>query len=600
MSRGRRPAALAALAVFAAALAVFSPSARSTFQGIDDDRYVFNNPRVLGGLTAESASWALRTRECEFWHPVTWLSLMADASAWGNDPRGYHLTNVVLHAAASAALCLLLASLGLELWACAMAAALFAVHPLRVESAAWISERKGLLSALFAFLSAWGWTRAESGGGRGWRALSLAAFALSLASKPVSLTLPLLLPLLRRPKRPSALLPYALLSLAMLAATFAAQRRNISASAYIPWTLRLSDSVTALVFSLKKTLWPSGLTLFYRNLAQDPPLSPGLSLPFLCLLVLAALGWASWKARRSWPEAWKGLLWYAVAAAPVLGLVRNTLHELSDRYSYIPHAGLALALAGLLSRLELGRLAGRWLAVIAFFALSGLSLAQQSRWTDLKTLCEYSLEVEPRCGWTHNTLGALLIQEGRLDEARERFEEAARLRPRSPQALNNLGVALADAGAFEESVSRLKAALELRPDLLVDYNLAAALFRAGRLAESRKHAQRALSAPRPYRGYAEALMGALLCRQGGGADGLAALSAAAAREPLNAEARANLGAALALAGRSEGARAELERALTLKPGLPEAEKTRARLSRPGRPRAEELGWASPMILLSSL
>ncbi|MBI3554070.1 MAG: tetratricopeptide repeat protein [Elusimicrobia bacterium] len=590
---------------------VFWPAVGHDFILIDDDRYVTANAWVRSGLNFRSAGWALTTLFCEFWHPLTWLSLMLDSQVYGTQAWGYHLTNVLLHALNSGLLFVVLTRFKLAPWPAALAAILFAVHPLRVEPVAWIAERKGLLNALFFLGSVFSYLAyAEKPAASKMAAVS-GLFALSLAAKPASASLPLLLlaldswPLGRWKKglAPLAAEKWPLWGLAAGAAllTFVAQQGNLRAMSRVPLGLRLLDSVTAYGSCLAKTLWPAKLTLFYPTLGLDPVPGSAAWRAARAALLLAALSAAAWRARRRLPELWAGWLWYLVAPLPVLGVVRNTFTELSDRYSYLPHIGLAFAAAAAASRLK--GPARRWTAAAACaLALlwTGLTRAQLAHWTSSWALCTYSVEAVPNCGWTRNALGTFLLQKGESQAALDRFDEAVRLRPGYAQARNNLGIALSEAGRAAEALEQLRSALRLEPDLIVDYNIGVVLAKTGKLAEAQEEAQRSLSAPENFRSHAQSLYADILCRRGRCAEALEHYREALRLRPDNAEATGNEGAALALLGRSSEGVAGLRRALLLKPDLKAAQANLRRLQGAPALRPDEVEWAEPMILMTAL
>ena len=495
-------------------IAVYAQIAGSPFSVMDDDDYVVRNLHVSSGLNLGSVAWACTTFHAANWHPLTWLSLMADSQLFGMNPMGYHLVNVALHAANAALLLLLLVVLTGELWPSAFVAALFALHPMHVESVAWIAERKDVLSAAFWMLTLLCYALSVKRSSRGMYLGSLAFFALGLMAKPMLVTIPVVLLLLdfwplRRigfppvagakvpaerqgPAWSSALrralrekIPFCALSALSCLLTLYAQSHG---GAVAPLNrLGISDRVgngfwSYLVYA-RKTVFPSDLALYY-------PLVP---LPawkgVVAFLVLCALAVAALRQARRYPYLAFGYFWYLVTLLPVAGFIQVGGQALADRYSYLPHIGLFVALsfggAELCRRLPaLGKVllpaAGAALLLCAL-----LTWIQVGYWQDNASIFRHALAVTTDNYVAYNGLGRAYDMEGKTDLAILQFNEALRIVPHDPEFLCNLGNALDTRGETAEAIGAYREALRGNPRLAVGhYNLGISLAKIGRLDEA--------------------------------------------------------------------------------------------------------------------
>ena len=489
----------AALAAGLAALVVtaFAGALRNGFVAFDDDFYVTGNPLVLGGLTLEAVGHAFTTFHAGNWHPLTWLSHMTDVELFGLNPVAHHAVNVALHGLNAVLVFLWLATLTGTTWRAAFAAALFAVHPLRVESVAWVAERKDLLSAAFGLLALLSWTRWTRASGPLARLGALACFALALLAKPMLVTLPFLLLLLDywplgRLRSRADLWPrvreklaFFALSLGSCAVTLAAQASGIGRAGP---ALRLSNVVLAYPAYLELAFWPARLAVVYPYRGAIPSSEVILAASLFAAITLLAL----WQARRR-PWLLVGWLWFAGMLVPTLGLVRVGVQAYADRYTYLPFVGLALALtfsfAELVDRAPRARPLATGLAACAAVLLLGVltvkTRAQVEVWRDTETLFENSLAVTRANWFAHGELGIALAARGELERARAEFEASLRIHPRYARALANLGALSARAGRVDQGIAQLRRALELEPNLSGgELALGIALEPTGRLAEA--------------------------------------------------------------------------------------------------------------------
>jgi protein O-mannosyl-transferase len=501
MARGRSHAALVAAGLCALSAAVFWRVGSFGFVAFDDPRYVLENPAVRAGLSWSGARWALGATWASNWHPLTWLSLMLDVETFGLDPGWMHRVNALWHGADAVLLFLVLRSATGSLWRPALVAALFAVHPLHVESVAWIAERKDVLSAFFWLLAMGAWVR-YARRPSAWRYLPVAgAMALGLLAKPMVVTLPIVLLLLdfwplgradpARPWRswlPRLLLeklPLLALSLASSAVTLLAQSGGgaVSASARLPLGSRAGNALLATAWYLEKAFWPASLAAFYPH----PGLGPG-GMPTwkvlgagALLLAISALAIRQWR-RRPWLAV--GWAWYLVALLPVIGLVQVGRQGMADRYSYLPLIGIFAALAWSLPWPPALRLR-RWLvagaAGAAVLALAVAARAQAETWRDTGSLFTRATAVD-RDNWlAWGNLGLWHFDQGRRDEALRAFREAVRAAPWDADGWANVAACHAAEGRWGLAAEALERAVALAPGDEDDWaHLAEAAWRAGR------------------------------------------------------------------------------------------------------------------------
>jgi len=616
-ARRRVPVALLAVALLAVAPYLAGGGLR-TFIFVDDGEYVLENKHVLPGLTAAGVKWAFTTFYGSNWHPLTWLSHMADVSLFGLDAQGHHLTSVALHGANAALLLLALVRLTGALWRSGLVATLFAVHPLRVESVAWIAERKDVLCGLFFVLVLLAWERYARRPGPARYATVAGLLALGLQAKPMLVTVPLLLLLLDfwplgrwRPDESAARLgvllaeklPLLLLSLASGLVTFFAQRVGDAVQGLAGYTpaVRLSNALIAYVTYVGKTLWPARLAFYYPH-----PVVVLAGKATASLAVLGLLAWWAWRARRRAPWWGLGWLWFLGMLVPVIGVIQVGEQALADRYTYLPGIGLAVALVWGLPGLT--RAAGLRpapaAALAALAALFAASVAQVARWRDAETLFRYTLAVTDNNWLTHNNLAVLLAREGRSEEALLHYRMGIRIQPSYPAGHHNLGLLLFDLGKTEEAVEEFREALRLRPDkpkTLVSLGMSMArlgrwaeaeglqreairlqpdfpeahnsrglaLVELGRLEEAEAEYRQALRLRREYPEASHNL--AILLTQLGRIEEAADNYREALRlRPDFAESHQNLGALLARQGRQGEAIAHFREAIRLRPDYPEA------------------------------
>jgi tetratricopeptide (TPR) repeat protein len=494
------------LLLAAVTLAVFWPVVHCDFVNYDDPEYFTANPHVLTGLTPANAVWAFTTGHAGNWHPLTWLSLMLDATLFGKGASGPHLTNLLLHTANTALLFLLLRRMTAATWRSALVATLFALHPLHVESVAWITERKDVLSTFFGLLSLWAYAdyaRKRPAAGNdtpdGWRGsvdyfLALFFFALGLMSKPMLVTLPFLMLLLdwwplQRFKvqgfgfSVSSLvlekIPFFVLSAASCVVTFIVQQSGgaVAALVEVPMNVRLENAFVSIARYLGKIFCPVSLAGPYP-LPGHWPVLPAL----LAFALFAGICGAAVFYRKKFPFAFTGWFWFAGALVPVIGLVQVGNAGMADRYTYLPLIGALIVLVwGAGEAVVKQRLPQLSVAVITLLLLSALAARTRDQigyWQNSGTLFTHTLAVTENNYAAENNLGTWLSENGQFIGAKEHFQRSLQIRPDNPDALFNLGNALARLGDWDGAVANYQRVLQIAPpkaDILVNLGFALAV-----------------------------------------------------------------------------------------------------------------------------
>jgi Flp pilus assembly protein TadD len=567
-------------------LAVYLPVGGHGFLIYDDNGYVTENRRVLAGLSPESVAWAFSDLGATGnWHPLTWLSHMLDVQLFGLRPGAHHLVNLGLHAANALLLFGLLLALTGARWRSLFVAALFAVHPLHVESVAWIAERKDVLSTFFGLASLLAYLRYARAPGARRYAVVVVLFTLSLMAKPMLVTLPALLllldfwPLNRFGAGARRLLlekvPLLAVSLAFAAVAFVAQARSASLGALGGATLplRLANAATAYLTYLARTLWPVDLAVFYPYPLHPPP---GWQVA-AALLVLAALTALTLLARPRFPFLPVGWLWFVVGLLPVIGLVQVGGQALADRYTYVPLTGLFVIVAWGGSAFAGGNaVRARLAAGVAALLVVGLAVVaaiQVRYWADDVSLFGRTLAVTGDNWPIEDNMGLALLKLGRTAEAVSHFRNALRINPTDGKAYLSLGAALSGLGAERESRFAYEQALRFgQQSAEAHYNLGVLLAGQGNAGEAERHYREAI---RIDPGLADAYNNLAMIdyARGDYGEAEALLSRALQLNPRDELAHLNLGSLKQLQGNRDEAAAHYRAALALRPDL-----TRARLN----------------------
>ena len=599
-----KPAFWVVAGLLAATFWVYAPVRQHDFVTIDDPGYLTLNPHVTAGLSAAGVAWAFTTGHMANWHPITWVSHMLDAELFGMRPGAHHLVSVVIHAANTILLFALLRRMTGATGRSAVVAALFAVHPLHVESVAWLSERKDVLSTFFWLLTMWlyvGYVRQP-----GWMRYAgvLIVFAIGLMAKPMLVTLPLVLllmdywPLGRVPdlkvrppdgaqpdlkvrptygtRRPAWMLireklPMLALVLASSVITLIVQREGgaVASLGRLPLLTRFSNAFVSYFTYLGKTFWPVDLAVFYP---YDRTLTIGLGLAALAGLI--GLTVVVLRAARARPYLAVGWLWYLGTLVPVIGFVQVGTQAVADRYTYVPLIGIFLLIAwgvpDLLSRLP-GRRVVLAAATVALIAgCSMMARAQVRTWRDGQTLWEHALDATTGNYLAHSLLGGLLGERGRHQEALVHLREAVRLDPAYPDARLNLGISLVSLGKVEEGIAEYRAAIRLKPTMASAHlSLGLALASQQKHDEALTAFQTALALD-PNLADAHRGLAMALSRQGRNADAERHYAEAVRLNPDAADAQRKLGKARFEEGKAPEAIAAYREAIRLKPGFAEA------------------------------
>lgn len=599
------PAALKykiAIALTLITAAIYLPTASYDFVNFDDSLYVTEQPMVQQGLTWEGFQWAFTNFDAANWHPLTWLSHMLDCSLFGMDPGGPHLMNGFLHAFNAALLFLVLNRMTKRIWLSAIVAGLFAWHPLRVESVAWIAERKDVLSVFFGLLaigaygryaehrvSRAGETKAAGAVAWRWYGLAMLGFAASLMSKATFVTLPFALLLLDlwplnriqlaagagwKSALPGVArlslekLPFFALTIAVSIVTLRAQGDfgAVVSLDSLPLGVRTANALVACVGYLKNTFFPIELALFYPH-PHHIPFAKIAGSAVLLILITAATA----RFLRSRPHLAVGWLWFLGTLAPVIGIVQVGRQAMADRYTYIPHIGLFIAVvwaAAELARRHKQMVAGAYAAAAMLIICVGLSLRQSVYWKNSINLFERSLEVTENNSLAHNNLGAAYAVEGRFDDAIEQYQAALRIWPGYAKAHHNLGTEYSKQGLSDEAMEHLRESIRLDARHAdAHYNLGIELSRRGQWDSAAQSFQEVLKLE-PNNAKAHTDLGVTFAQRGETKEALRLFNRAVEIAPKDLKARQNLATALASTGDFANAVKTLETALATEPDSP--------------------------------
>ncbi|HYC49847.1 MAG TPA: tetratricopeptide repeat protein [Gemmatimonadaceae bacterium] len=585
----------------------FFPALQNGFVTWDDDLNFLDNHRYRG-LGLEQLQWMWTTFHLGHYVPLTWMTLGLDYVIWGMNPAGYHFTNVLLHAANA----VLLYVLALRILAytqafranpnprmltiaAAFAALLFAIHPLRVESVAWVTERRDMLSLFFYLLCVLFYMRSvEENAPRRWLALSIAMFLFALLSKATSMTLPgvLLIMNVFRFRRlggtagwwnPGArrvyleILPFAVLSAATAVMSIVALKP--------PDQLTLSGKIAvssySLAFYLWKTLVPVRLSPLYEMPTTVDPGAPMFVVSYAVVIGVTGLALA---LRRRVPDIAAGWLVFIAILLPMLGLVQNGPQIAADRYTYHAAPVLAVMVAALLALvLRRSRTLPLAIGAIMLAMLGTLTWRQTQVWRDGHSLWSHVVRLDPESSMGHAGLGNLLLRQGRLSDATEHLEKSVSFNPRYEEGHNNLGIALARQGRFDEAITHFEHALAIRIEYAEPHsNWGMALAAKGDVDGAMQHYQRALEIE-PDLADAHTNLGNLLVRTGKAADAIPHYERALALRPDHADAQLNWGVALVQQGNISGAIDRFRQALAIQPDHPEAREYLQRASQLRKP-----------------
>lgn len=491
-----------------ATIAVYAPVRLFPFISLDDPQYVSANAIVAQGLTEHSLWWALTTGNNFYWHPVTWISHLLDVQLYGMNAGAHHVTSLLIHIANSILLFGLLNRMTAAAEKSAFVAALFALHPLHVESVVWVAERKDVLSTFFWMLTVWAYLGYVKDARPSRMFAVMVLFTLGLMSKPMVVTLPVVLLLLdywplgraAEARRVSSWIPLVrekiplfVLSVLSTVVTVLVQRDAgavVSLEA-LPLHARIANALVSYVAYFRDMVWPARLAIFYP--LDTPPLA-ATALSALSVAIVSVLGW---RLARSHAYLRVGVLWYLVTLLPVIGLVQAGGQARADRFTYVPLIGLFIVLAwgsaDLFKAVHISTTLLRATAGLALAASAAVTLVQVGYWRSNVALWGHAVEVTSANYRAENHFGVALSDEGKLDEATRHYSAAIAIWPDYAEAHNNLGTARVDQGRPEDAIREFAEAVRIKPnDAMFRYNLAAVLQSNGRTSEAMSEIRTAL------------------------------------------------------------------------------------------------------------
>ena len=576
-----------------AILVVYWPVKNHDFIKYDDDKYITDNRSVKSGLNPESIRWAFTTGHASNWHPVTWMSHELDCQIFDLNAGAHHLINVLFHIINTLLLFIVLKRMTKAIWPSAFVAALFGLHPLHVESVAWVAERKDVLSTFFWMLTMWAYVRyAEHPKITGYL-LALLFFVIGLMAKPMLVTLPFVLLLLdywplermrvgkliKEKNRENSIqrkpalhlliekIPFIFFSIVSCVVTFIVQRRTgaVQTIDAIDIKSRAGNAVVAYIGYIGKMIWPDNLAVLYPH----PGNSLSMSNVAVCGLLLIFLSFCFVFLARRHKYLVVGWLWYVGTLVPVIGLVQVGVQAMADRYTYIPLTGLFIIIAwganDLLKSMPCRKVILGFCAVIILSAITIKTSQQLKYWRDSVTLFQHTLAVTQKNYVMHNNYANYLMNMGKLDEAIEHFNESLKIKPRAAEVHNNLGNALSRLGRVDEAIEHYRTALSLEPDLPdAHYNLAIVLSGQNKIDEAIEEYRESLHFD-PDNVDALSNLGFELAQQGNNKEAIEFYNKALSIEPENIITHGRLGLALAAAGKIDDAIEEFRFVLKARP-----------------------------------
>lgn len=598
--------------------AVYGQVAHFGYTNYDDPDYVIDNPHVASGITLDSLKWAMTSGYKSNWLPLTWISYMLELRIFGRNSGLQHLTNVLLHALSSILLFVVLLRMTGAFWRTAFVAGVFALHPLRVESVAWIAERKDVLSTLFWMLTMWCYFRYVQRPGIARYLSTIITFVLGLMAKPMLVTVPFSLLLLdvwplQRINRKNVWSriaeksPMLALSVAVSVINYFIQQQagSVMSLNTVPFSLRLENALVSYAMYLWKMVWPIGLAPIYPI-----PMSIVLWQPIVAGIVLGAISvvvfWQGWVH----PYLAVGWLWYLGTLVPVLGLVLVGSQARADRYTYVPTIGILILVVWGISDLARDRLHAPTLlgigAVAALSACVVMSAIQVSYWRDSIRLFRHTIAVSENNSLAYNNLGVALFRRGDIDESMECFKKAMSIphyfdledpyinmgaallskdrpsealpylsqaieyMPQSAKAHTNLGVALDDLDQTSEALNEFRKAIQIEPENAeAQAAIGVTLAKVGAGDEALAHVREALRVRPAFAGFYFDL-GQIYGFLQRPADSEQAFQESIQLDPSKPQAYFNLGLALGLQGKLREASIALRTAIRLKPNYPTA------------------------------
>ncbi len=576
------------LALVLLVFAVYSQTFRFEFVNFDDNVFVTENPHILKGLTWANAAWAMTAGigkdsvDIDWWRPVSVMSHMLDVSLFGLNAGAHHAVNVVLHALTTVLLFLVVRAMTGATWRSAFVAAVFAIHPLHVESVAWVAERKDILCGLFFTLTLGAYLRFTQ------KPFSITnylwvvlLFALGLMSKPMIVTLPCVLllldfwPLNRQKSTSLARLITEKIPLLAMSATAAFLTTlgpggtNDEMMAKLSGSWRMANALTAYAIYLRQTVWPTGLACLYPHPGRN--LTPATIYISIATLTAISLAVILLRNRRYLVVGW---LWFLGMLVPVIGIVQSGVQAHADRYTYLAQCGLIFAATWMLAdwagNRQPRRTAAGTLAALVLVALSLVAYRQTACWQNNETLWTQTLRSTHHNTIAHYNLGTYLVNHGRLAEGTYHLEEVLKIDPTDDDAYANIGFALLKAEKPAEATIPYRKAVAINPNNIdVLYNLGGALSALGLTDEAMIHLERAIKI-RPSHADAHLTYGNCLLAKGRLAEAINQFNQAIRINPNQADAHNSLGSALLRQSHEKEGIAEITRALQIKPDYPDA------------------------------
>ena len=582
-----------------ATIVAYAPLSHNEFVSYDDNLYVYENPNVRAGLTFESAGWAFSSLhgQTSYWHPLTWLSHMLDYTLFELNPLGHHITSLVLHIANTLLLFTVLRKMSSGFWQNAFVAATFALHPLHVESVAWVSERKDILSALFWILTMWTYLWYVKNPNKVIYLLALLAFAMGLMAKPMVVTLPFVLLLLdywplkrirfakwtsrNKPQshnpentiRQKAILslvvekiPFFALSVVLSVVTFMAQQKlgSIGTTEAFSISQRVANALVSYTSYIGKMIYPSRLAVLYPFPTNLPVWKPALSILTLAVLTVSII--CLTRQKRYLAVGW---LWFIGTLVPVIGLIQVGSQAMADRYTYLPSVGFFIMVAWGAAELTYKQPYRKFvLTAAAGLLLAAFSVCthrQVGYWQNSATLYSHTLAVTQNNSVIHYNYGNVLRDNGLPADAIEEFLKALQIDPGYVHARINLGLSLAGQGKHEQAIEHYTEALRIKPESAEAHsNLGLVLKSQGKLQEAIGHFRQALDSE-PDMVEVHVNLGNALKSQGNLTEAIGFYRRALELKGDYAKAHSNLGVALEALGKLDDAISHYREALRIEP-----------------------------------
>ena len=593
MPGSRFPVWLMVVVLMLVTIALYWPAMRCDFINLDDPDFVTANPYIQRGLTWEGVKWAFgNTEQAATWAPLMWLSHELACQFFGLNAWGHHLMNVLLHAANTALVFLVFRRMTGATWRSLMLAALFGWHPLRVESVAWVTERKDVLSTLFWMLTLLAYAKyVEAAGVKNskskiWYGAALAMFMFGLMSKAMLVTMPCVLllldywPLQRFKVQGSEFrvqslvvekIPFFALAAVMSVVTYVVQKHGgaVAMVEKLPLGARSGNALISYCRYLGKMFWPTDLAVFYPHPGSWP-----LEQVLLAGVFIFGVTALIFMKRRAYPFLLMGWLWFMGTLLPVIGVVQVGGQAMADRYTYVPSLGvMIMAIWGAYELVRGWRYHAIALAVLGSAAIVlclGLTRQQLGYWKDNETLFRHALKVTENNDLAHKALGDALIKQGQIVEAAGQYQEAIRIQPGDAEFHNNLGFAFFNEGQYDKAIRQYQEAIRISPNYVLAHdNLGIALVKKGRTDEAISQYQETIRL-KPDFAIAHINLGIVLLDKGQTDEAMRQFQEAIRVKPDYAEARYNLGIVLLNRGQTDEAMRQFQEAIRLKPDYTEA------------------------------